>query len=256
MKVGFLITARLKSSRLPKKLLLPFGEENYITQLIKRLKTSTYLDEIILCTSIDEQDDPLETVAAEQGVKCYRGDREDVIKRLNEARMKYNLDYVINMTADCPLLPVEFIPLALEQFEQSNADLINCFTMPPGLYISCLKPEAMQKVVDLKNDGATEYWLYYFLKTNMFQVEHLKAPEANIKGKENYRIALDYPEDHEFFTKLYAAYGPDLMKATAGEIVNFLDEHPEIGKINLHCTELGKQRTDEDPASNVSIKSN
>ena len=51
MKVGFLITARLKSSRLKKKLLLPFGNENYITQLVRRLKTSPYLDEIVICNA-------------------------------------------------------------------------------------------------------------------------------------------------------------------------------------------------------------
>ena len=254
MKTGFLITARLKSSRLKKKLLLPFGSENYITQLVRRLKTSPYLQEIVICTSIDQEDDPLENVAKKENIHCYRGDREDVISRLNEARIEYGLDYVINMTADCPLVPVELIPHMIDQFKKSNADLIHIFDMPIGLYLSGLNPKAMEKIVSRKNDGFTEYWLYYFLKTDLFNVQHLGEEYIGKIEKKDYRVALDYPEDHEFFTALHKLYGDGLFTATAKEIIAFLDNHSEIANINLHCTELGKQRTSNDPASNVSLK--
>ncbi|MDP2161065.1 MAG: NTP transferase domain-containing protein [Flavobacterium sp.] len=254
MRVGFLITARLKSSRLPKKLLLPFGNETYIVQLIKRLKTSPFLDEIIICTSVDDQDTDLEIIAQDQGIKCYRGDREDVISRLNEARIKYNLDYVINMTADCPLLPIEHIPNLINQFKETKADLIHLFDMPIGLYLSGLNPEAMQKIVNLKNDGLTEYWLYYFLKTTIFKVEHLSKKYTGEILKRDYRLGIDYPEDHTFFTALYNAYGENLFYATSNEIIKFLDNHPEIAAINVHCNELGKIRTENDPSSKISLK--
>lgn len=254
MKVGFLITARLKSSRLKKKLLLPFGGENYITQLVRRLKTSAYLDEIVICTSVDDEDTPLEEVAAQENIRCYRGDREDVISRLNEARIKYGLDYVINMTADCPLVPVELIPGMIEQFGKTNADLIHLFDMPIGLYLSGLNPAAMQKIVDKKNDGLTEYWLYYFLKTDFFNVQHLDESYTGKIEKRAYRLGLDYPEDHDFFTALHKEYGDGLFTATAKEITDFLDAHPAIANINIHCTAIGKQRTDEDPAAKVSLK--
>lgn len=254
MKTGFLITARLKSSRLKKKLLLPFGNENYITQLVRRLKTSPYLDEIVICTSVDEEDTPLEEVAIRENIQCYRGDREDVIARLNEARKKYNLDYVINMTADCPLVPVEFIPGMITQFKETGADLIHLFNMTPGLYLSGLNPAAMQKIVDRKNDGHTEYWLYYFLKTNIFNVQHLDEKYTGKIEKRDYRIGIDYPEDHEFLTALHKGFGDSLFTATAAEIVSYVDKHPEIAQINLHCNELGKQRTEQDPTSQVSLK--
>lgn len=254
MKTGFLITARLKSSRLAKKLLLPFGNENYITQLVRRLKTSPHLQEIVICTSVDAEDDPLEEVAKKEGIHCYRGDREDVISRLNEARIKYGLDYVINMTADCPLVPVELIPFMIEQFNKTNADLIHLFDMPPGLYLSGLNPVAMEQIVAKKNDGLTEYWLYYFLKTDLFNVQHLGESYTGKIEKKNYRVALDYPEDHEFFTALHKGYGDALFTATAKEIMSFLDNNPAIANINLHCTVLGKQRTEQDPSSKISLK--
>lgn len=254
MKTGFLITARLKSSRLKRKLLLPFGTEDYITQLVRRLKSCPSLQEVVICTSIDDEDLPLEEVAARENVRCYRGDREDVISRLNEARKKYELDYVINMTADCPLLPVELIPGMIEQYERTGADLIHLFNLPVGLYLSGLNPSAMQQIVDRKNDGFTEYWLYYFLKTNQFKVQHLEQQYTGRIEPKHYRIGLDYPEDHDFFMALYNSYGEGLFSATAHEIIRHLDAHPEIAAINLHCNELGKQRTEEDPKSKVSLR--
>ncbi len=254
MKVGFLITARLKSSRLKKKLLLPFGDADYITQMLRRLKTSPHLSEIVICTSVDEEDTPLEDVAAKENVRCYRGDREDVISRLNEARIKYNLDYVINMTADCPLIPVELIGGMVEQFTQTGADLIHIFDMPVGLYLSGLNPAAMEKIIAKKNDGFTEYWLNYFINTNLFNVQALDEKYTGKRIRKDYRLALDYPEDHEFFTALHQAYGDGLFTATAKEIILFLDNNTAIACLNMHCTELGKQRTANDHTSNVSLK--
>lgn len=254
MKVGFLITARLKSSRLTKKLLLPFGNANYITQMVRRLKTSPHLSEIVICTSVDDEDTPLEEVAKKENIQCYRGDREDVISRLNEARLKFGLDYVINMTADCPLVPVELIPYMVEQFKETGADLVHIFDMPVGLYLSGLNPAAMEKIIARKNDGFTEYWLNYFFTTSLFNVQPLDEKYTGTREKKDYRLALDYPEDHDFFTALHAGYGEGLFAATAKEIILFLDKHPEIASINLHCTALGKQRAANDHTSNVSLK--
>ena len=82
MRTGFLITARLKSTRLPKKLILEVLGENYITWMVRRLKLATNLDVIVICTSTNPQDDPLEEVAKKEGVECFRGSEEDVASRL------------------------------------------------------------------------------------------------------------------------------------------------------------------------------
>jgi spore coat polysaccharide biosynthesis protein SpsF (cytidylyltransferase family) len=85
-------------------------------------------------------------------------------------------------------------------------------------------------------------------------VQHLDESYTGKIEKRDYRLGLDYPEDDEFFTALYKGYGDKLFTATAKEIVAFLDAHPAIANINLHCTELGKARTENDPAAKVSLK--
>lgn len=253
MKTGFLITARLKSERLPKKLLLEVNGEAYIRWMIRRLKLATSLEEIVLCTSTNPQDDPLETVAKEEGVACFRGSEDDVIQRLYDASLKYQLDYVVNMTADCPLLPYDLIDDLIECYNKTDADLVKCHHLPVGIYLSGLKPEAMKRLLELKASGNTEYWLYYFLKTDLFKVEQLSTPSH--WNKPEYRLALDYPEDHEVFKIVYEDLGPDAYKVSTSDLIQWLDDHPEVLAINRDCGRKGLERTEQDPASKVKLKS-
>ena len=68
MKVGYLITGRLKSTRLPKKLLIKVKGKPILSHMIDRLKLTKNVDEIIICTSINKQDKPLGSLAKESNI--------------------------------------------------------------------------------------------------------------------------------------------------------------------------------------------
>lgn len=252
MKIGFLITARLKSTRLPMKLLKEVHGEYLITWMIRRLKLSPILDEIVIATSTNPQDDELEIIAQREGVKCFRGSEEDVSLRLTKAAEAYGMDYFISMTADCPLLPYEMIGDVVDTFKSTNADLITCYEIAAGLFLTGVKGEAMKKVIDLKASENTEYWLYYFLKTDLFNVVKQKIDTSLIR--ENYRFTLDYPEDYTFLKAVYEGLGPEAYKATTKEIIEFVDQNPELAKINEGCNEKMLERSKKDPNSEVKLK--
>jgi len=252
MKVGFLITARLKSTRLPKKLLKTINGETMISLMIKRLKLANELSTIVIATSTNPEDDPLELIAKQEGVECFRGSEEDVIERLYSAAKEYKLDYVINMTADCPMVPFDYIGQLIETYKNTNADLVSCYALPAGIFLSGLKIDGMKRLLELKDSANTEYWLYYYLKTDLFKVVPLPIDKSLIR--ENMRIVLDYPEDFEMIEKLYHGLGKYAYKASTAEVIDFLDEHPEIVSINKDCAVKGQIRTDEDPNSKVKLK--
>lgn len=252
MRTGFLITARLKSTRLPKKLTLEVVGENYITWMVRRLKLATDLDQIVICTSTNPQDDPLEEVARKEGIACFRGSEEDVASRLYEASQKYKLDYFINMTADCPFVPFDYISSLIELYKETDADLIKCYDLPEGMFLSGVKPSAMKRVIDLKDTGFMEYWLFVFLKTDLFNVIPLPVNEKLIRR--NYRFVLDYPEDHDFLKALYETIGESAYLMGSEELILWLDEHQELSKINADCSAKGLKRTLEDQTSKVKLK--
>ena len=252
MKVGFLITARLKSTRLPKKLLKKVNGASYMEWLIRRLKLSNRLDEIIICTSTNPQDDPLIKIAKQENVEFFRGSEEDVIQRLYDATKKFELDYVINMTADCPFIPFEMIDLLLHSYRENNADLIKCHDMAPGMFLSGLKIDAMKRVINLKGSDYSEYWLYYFLKTSIFDVRSLKIPSDLVRP--DYRFILDYPEDHQFLKLVYEGLGPEAYKKESKEIIDLVDRNQGWLKINAACQVKGIERTKQDETSKVILR--
>ena len=74
LKVGYLVTGRLKSTRLPEKLLLEIKGKTVISHMIDRLKLAKNVDEIIICTSTSKQDRPLGELEKNNNVKCFFGD--------------------------------------------------------------------------------------------------------------------------------------------------------------------------------------
>ena len=94
MKVGYLLIGRLKSTRLPKKLLLDIKGKPIISHLLDRLKLANKINQIIICTSNLDQDKQLAKIAKDNGVECFFGDPDDVLLRMLEAANHYNLDYI------------------------------------------------------------------------------------------------------------------------------------------------------------------
>ncbi len=234
MKTGFLITARLKSTRLPLKLLQLVENRPIFSHMLDRLKLAKRVDQIIVCTSTNPQDDQLAELAEAERVSCFRGDEDDVVKRLSDAATLFNLDYILSITADCPFSDPEYADKIVEAYLETNADLIRALNLPHGAFSYGVKPEAFRKIVEIKDQTNTEVWGRYFTDTDLFEVYDL--PIANDMHRQPaLRMTLDYPADLEFFRAVFAhLYQPGKI-FTLDEILHFLSTHPEVVAINRDC---------------------
>jgi len=230
MKVGFLLTARMKSTRLKNKLTLKINHRQIIRLMIDRIKLVKNIDEIIICTSMNTQDDILEEIAKEEKIGVFRGHEDDVIERLYGATQQYKLDYALNITADCPLVSFEYIDKIIAKYKETGADLIRTFGLAHGFFSYGMKVEALKKVCEIKKGTDTEVWGKYFTDTGLFEIYDFDIPE-NLQ-RPDYRLTLDYPKDFEFFKKIYTRFGKDTYKTPMKDIIDFLDENAEIVQIN------------------------
>ena len=234
MKTGFLITARLKSTRLPLKLLQLVEDRPIFSHMLDRLKLAKRVDQIIVCTSTNPQDDPLIELAEAEGVSSFRGDEDDVVKRLSDAATSFDLDYILSITADCPFSDPEYADRIVEAYLQTNADLIRALTLPHGAFSYGVKPEAFRKICEIKDQTNTEVWGRYFTDTDLFEVYDLPI-ENDLHRQPALRMTLDYPADLEFFRAVFAQlYRPGTV-FTLDEILHFLRDHPEVVAINRDC---------------------
>lgn len=234
MKVGYLLIGRLKSKRLPNKLLLEIKGKPIISHLLDRLKLAKKIDEIIICTSTNTQDKPLTKVAKDNDVKCFCGDPDDVLLRMFDAAKKYKLNYILTITADSPFVDPNYADAIVNTFKKTDADLIRQFDLPHGVFSYGIKISALEKVIEIKNSSDTEVWGRYFTDTGLFKVLDFKVTN-NFHKRPGMRMTLDYPEDWEFFKAIFDKLHKDNQIFSLNEILNFLDSNPDILSINKFC---------------------
>lgn len=106
-----IVQARMGASRLPGKVLLDIEGEPMLVRVVERTKRAKSLTEILVATSLEKADDPIEQLCATQGYVCYRGSQQDVLDRYYQAARAYSADVIVRITADCPVID----PLIIDQ---------------------------------------------------------------------------------------------------------------------------------------------
>ena len=255
MKIGFLITARLKSSRLPLKILKDLNGKTVIERIIDRAKEINGISVIVLCTSPNPQDAPLIKIAKENNISYFLGDEDDVLQRLLDAAILYNLDYFIGITADNPFFSIHYSNLIVERIKKGEHDFIKVQGLPLGAATYGMNIKALMTVCKIKTIVDTEIWGYLIDRPDIFDVITIK-----VKGRlrrPGLRLTLDYKEDYELFCHIYFNLP---FKNTLGlsKVIGYLDKHPEIAKINQKCVQLDldedtKNRIDQLYSENLEI---
>jgi len=236
------VEARMGSSRLPGKVLKNIGEIDMLTLLIKRLKKSKLLDDIVVATSSKKGDNLISDWCKKNNIACYRGSEEDVLDRVVKAHEYMNTDLIVEITGDCPLTDPEIIDLGIETFLVNNVDVVtNCgnyLTWPLGQYVQVFPLELLQKVnLDIKDPVVHEHVsLYFYENPEKYKLLEIIAPE--IWRYPNYRLVLDYEEDYELhkqiYNYLYPIYG-NYFKLS--NIIELIANNNELLKIVESCEE-------------------
>lgn len=195
MKNVACIIARTNSSRLPKKVLRDVGGLRLIEYIINKTKKSQLVDEIYLCTSVDESDKVLLDIAKGCGIKSYAGSLDSVIDRmLNVAKIE-NADNVIRITGDNIFTDEVYLDIMLKYHIKNDAHYTRIEKLPIGITPEVMKVEALKKCYSLMNPDESQYLMLY-----MFQPEIFKClvilPEKQHQ-KPNMILTVDNASDFE-----------------------------------------------------------
>ena len=98
-----ILQARVSSSRLPMKVLVPILSRPMLALQIERLRRSKHIDKLVVATSTDPNDDEIEVLAHRERVEIFRGSLEDVLDRFYQGAKRFLPEHVIRLTGDSPL---------------------------------------------------------------------------------------------------------------------------------------------------------
>src|SRR5271155_1535944 len=121
MKTAAIVQARMGSSRLPGKVLMDLGGRTVLARVVRRLRRSTLLDEIMVATTHSTQDDAVVSECQRLAVSCFRGSEDDVLDRYYQAAQVCKADVLVRITSDCPLIDPGLVDGTIRAFHDQRA---------------------------------------------------------------------------------------------------------------------------------------
>ena len=235
--IGVIIQARMGSTRLPNKVLKRLGDKALLDFQIERIKEAKTIDSIIVATTIENSDDEIEHFCNQKDISFFRGSEDDVLSRYYECAKDNNLETIVRLTADCPLIDPVVIDKVVTLFFEEKVDYCSN-TVPPetsswpdGSDVEVFSFAALEQAHrDAVKQEEREHVTFFFWKdkANGFKTAQLK----NFEDWSKYRFTVDYQEDYEVLQlicdeiKLRQVYGH------VGEIIRVLDDRQDIRMIN------------------------
>ncbi len=100
MNIGFIILCRYNSRRLPGKILKKINGKPILQYIIERLQTAVNPDSIVIATSEEETDDPIESYCINNNINHFRGSLENVSGRFLACAEHYGFDFATRINGD------------------------------------------------------------------------------------------------------------------------------------------------------------
>jgi spore coat polysaccharide biosynthesis protein SpsF len=180
-RYGVIIAARMGSHRLPGKALLPLNRTPMIVFLLKRLKQSKKINRFIFATTTLKEDNLLVEKVKEENVDIFRGQCEDVVNRYVSAADQHDLDYVVRVTGDCPLVDGDSLDYCIELCEELYGyDLATTKGyFPVGIDFEVYKSKSMKVLEksELTKDEREHVTLAFYNRQEQFNISQLHPPE-------------------------------------------------------------------------------
>jgi spore coat polysaccharide biosynthesis protein SpsF len=231
MKIGFFITARLKSSRLKRKILLDLNAKSVLDRIIERCKAVQGIDGVVLCTSTNPEDSELYENALINKIQFFPGSEDDVLDRLLSAAEYYGYGGFMSITADNPLFSIKLSQLTVDFYKKERFDFAFTKGLPIGCNVNFLSVNALKMANYMKQESDTEMWGPFVNRRDFFNIGEIIVENSPVDSDK--RLTCDYPEDYQLFREIYNRFESNHIPRLP-EVFKILTEMPSLWNINAN----------------------
>ena len=237
MKATVLIQARLGARRLPDKVLLKLQDKTVLEHVIGRAQDAKTIDRVIVATTDNKEDQAIVDLVAGKKIPVFCGSQNDVLDRFYQAAKQYNLQHIVRITADCPVIDPKIIDRVVRHYFKTKADYCaNSLneTFPDGQDVEVFSMGALTSAwQNAKLESEREHVTPHIRKNpKRFKIASYDSP-VNLGAK---RWTLDEEKDYEFLQVLFKGLSKDNRSFGMKEVLAFLKKNPQIEAINHQIT--------------------
>lgn len=235
MKIVATIEARMTSTRLPGKVLLPAMGKPMLHHLLKRLRAAPGIDEIVLATTINATDEVLIQFAKDEGVLVYRGSEEDVMTRVIEAAEMVQADAVVEITGDNPLIDPDIIGQAIAVFKANAPVYVGDAqerSYPLGMAVQVFPLDMLKRSAAMTSDRLDHEHVTLHIRNHpeIFPLLYLAAPPSI--NRPDLSLTMDEPADYELLKLIIEYFGESNQYFSCLDIIHLFRTKPELIEIN------------------------
>lgn len=236
--IAAIIQARMSSSRLPGKVLLPLLGRTMLEHVVERVRRAP-VDRVVVATSNETEDDAIAQLCATKNYDVFRGSKDDVLDRYYRAAIAYDCDDIVRVTSDCPLVDPAVLGELISSYRTSEYDYLSSFvpaerTFPRGLDCEIFSFRALEDAArhareTYEREHVTPY--IWENKEGKFAVGPMLIASAAYAHPE-FRLTVDYDEDYDLMRHLYERFYKEGEIVSTPHVVEYLSTHPEVTAIN------------------------
>lgn len=235
-RVVAIVQARMGSKRLPGKVLLEIQDEPMLIWVVERARLAQSVDDVIVATTNEIEDDAIVELCREHGIDVVRGNALDVLDRYWQAAQEHEADIIVRLTADCPLIDPDLIDRTVQALLEAEppADFsANRLpwerTYPIGLDVEVCTVEALKSAwSEAAQAHEREHVMpYLYENPERFRIVHVKAEEEY----GHLRWTVDTGQDLEFICEI-AELLPDRNEFRWRDVLEVVQKNPDLAEIN------------------------
>jgi spore coat polysaccharide biosynthesis protein SpsF len=259
-RITIVVQARMSSSRLPKKVLLPILDEPLLFRMIERLKQIKRPVELVVATSTSEEDNAIELFCDTENIKCYRGDLNNLLDRHYQVGLLTNADAVVKIPSDCPLIDPRIVDRLLDFYDAHSDEFDFVSNLHPATYpdgndveimsMNCLKKAWEEAKRPLELEHTTPY---IWENPEKFSIANLTW-ETGLDYSMSHRLTIDYYEDYLFIKRIFEELYPINPSFSLDDILTLLTQKPSVYEINQHFAGVNWYRNHLEDLKTVSAE--
>ena len=235
---GIIIQARMDSSRLPGKALLPVVGKPMLVLLLERLRMVKNASSIVVATTERSSDDAICSVVRDVGVEVYRGSEDDVLGRFHECAASRKWKRIVRVTADCPLLDPVILDEALDLASSlpenhfvtnspySEADR----AYPRGMDVEVFSKASLQDAFSGARTKFEREHVTPFMRARPERYPVTLMP--CVAPAPTTRLTVDERRDYDLIVRIAEHLYPSNPLFSLSDILLFLRDNPAISEIN------------------------
>ena len=235
-KIVAIIEARMTSSRLPGKVLKTYLGIPNLEHIVNRLRNSLAIDEIVVATTVNSDDEAIVELCKKINCKYFRGSEDDVLLRVLEAAKSVEATHIVEITADCPVIDWRIIDKIVCEYFKIDCDYASNIierTFPRGLDVQVFSVNVLEKVNSLTRSPIDHEHvsLYIYTHPEMFKLHNIIA-DKDLRYPE-YGITLDNQKDYELISEIYRRLYPINVDFSGNDVIKLILSDGKLKELAL-----------------------